>query len=30
VRGFEADPGYDLATGWGSMNGPEFFAAFTR
>jgi subtilase family serine protease len=30
VRGFAAGPGYDLATGWGSMNGPEFFAAFAR
>jgi subtilase family serine protease len=30
VRGFPARPGYDLATGWGSMNGPEFFAAFAR
>ena len=30
VRGFAAGPGYDLVTGWGSMNGPEFFAAFAR
>jgi kumamolisin len=30
VRGFVAGPGYDLVTGWGSMNGPEFFAAFAR
>jgi len=28
ARGFRARPGYDLATGWGSMNGPVFFAAF--
>ena len=28
LRGFPAKPGYDLATGWGSMNGPVFFATF--
>ena len=30
VRGYPARPGYDLATGWGSLDGPTFFAAFTR
>ena len=30
ARGFPARPGYDLATGWGSINGPVFFAAFAR
>jgi subtilase family serine protease len=30
VRGFLARAGYDLATGWGSLDGPTFFAAFTR
>lgn len=28
ARGFSARPGYDAATGWGSMNGPVFFAGF--
>ena len=30
MRGFPARPGYDLATGWGSLDGPTFFAAFAR
>jgi subtilase family serine protease len=28
VRGFRAHRGYDLATGWGTIDGPPFFAAF--
>ena len=28
ARGYSARPGYDLATGWGSIDGQAFFAAF--
>lgn len=28
ARGFEAGPGYDLVTGWGTINGSTFFDGF--